>query len=114
MRDMTAYKYADIYLLLSGTDREQTENLFERARELGTEKICAFAVINTLRLFKLDNYYAVAAAKEILKNDPEFIHTVISPKDKKKYIYTEKDIVKRFFAKNRKSLLREAGSIEKA
>ena len=32
--------------------------------------------------------------------------------DKKKYIYTEKDIVKRFFAKNRKSLLREAGSIE--
>ena len=112
MRDMTAYKYADIYLLLSDADREQTERLFERARELGMEKICAFAVINTLRLFKLDNYYAVAAAEELLKNDPEFIHTVISPKDKKKYIYTEKDIVKRFFAKNRKSLLREAGSIE--
>ena len=67
-----------------------------------------------MELFKLDNYYAAAAAEEILKNDPEFIHTVISPKDKKKYIYTEKDIVRRFFAKNRKVLLKEAGSIENA
>lgn len=114
MRDMTAYKYADIYLLLSDADREQTERLFERARELGTEKICAFAVIETSRLFKLDNSYAAAAAEEILKDDPEFIRTVISPNDKKKYIFTEKDIVKRFFAKNRKVLLKEAGSIENA
>ena len=34
--------------------------------------------------------------------------------DKKKYIYTEKDIVRRFFAKNREVLLKEAGSIENA
>ncbi len=111
-RDMTMYKYADIYMLISDSDESEINFLFKRAKELGTEKICAFAIIQMSKLFKFGNSYAVSVAEEILNNDPKFIHTVISPKDGKLLIFTEKDIEKRFFAANRKSLLKEVGRVE--
>lgn len=107
MRDMTMYKYCDIYMLLSDAPKEQIDCLFNRAKELGTEKVCAFAVVQMSRLFYFDNVYAVAVAKEILGRNPMFIHTVFSPKEKKEYVFTQKDIEKRFFADNRRMLLQE-------
>lgn len=106
-RDMTLYKYCDIYALLEEMIEGDVSAIFNRARELGMEKICAFAILQTAELFKVSNYYAIASAKSILKSDMEFLHCVISPKDKKKFIYTEKDIFKRFFATERKKLLKE-------
>lgn len=106
-RDMTLYKYCDIYMLLSDMNMAQTEEIFERAKELELDKICAFTVIQASKLFELQNEKAVDIANSIVKSDMDFIHKVISPKDKKTLVYTEKDIRKRFFADDRKKLLKE-------
>lgn len=107
MRDMTLYKYCDVYILLNNIGKDETYWLFERAMETRMDKICAFTVIQTEALFDFKNEYAITIANNILKSDLEFVHTVISPKDNKRYIFNEKDISKRFFAENRKMLLDE-------
>lgn len=107
MRDMTLYKYCDIYMLLNDATNEQIDFKFNRAKELGMEKTCAFAVLQMSKLFYFDNSYAVSVAEDILSSEPEFIHTIISPKEKKEYVFSEKDISERFFADNRRFLLEE-------
>ena len=107
MRDMTLYKYCDIYLLLNDETKDGFDHLMTRAKELGVEKICAFAVIQMSKLFDFKNTYAVTVAEEILRDDPNFIHTVISPREKKTYVFANKDIANRFFANSRKEFLRE-------
>ena len=106
-RDMTLYKYCDIYMLISEMNSMEIESLFSRAKAIDMEKICAFAIAQTASIFDFKNKYAVLKAKDVLKNEPDFLHTVFSPQDKKVYVYTEKNIEKRFFAENRKLLLTE-------
>jgi len=106
-RDMTLYKYCDIYMLLNDIPEKHIDFLFKRGKELGMEKICAFTVLQMSNLFDFSNSYAVECATTVLDTDPDFLHIIESPKEKKKYIYTEKDISKRFFADNRKTLLQE-------
>lgn len=107
VRDMTLYKYCDIYMLLSDASKENIDFLFSRAKELGMEKVCAFSVLQMSELFDFENVYAVTFAESILSSDPAFIHTVVSPKERKTYIFAERNISKRFFADSRKALLRE-------
>lgn len=113
-RDMTLYKYCDIYMLLNDIDKDKTERLFERARILGMEKICAFSVLQTASLFDFRNEHASVLAGSVLESDPDFLHTVISPRDKKRYIFEEKDILERFFDENRTQLLEEVKQNGKA
>lgn len=113
MRDMTLYKYCDIYMLLNDADKEHTDFLFRRAIELGLGKVCAFAVIQTSELFIFKNLYAVEQALKELKDDFDFIHRIISPKDKKELIFTNRNVVERFFDDNRKLLLEEVNKDEK-
>lgn len=107
MRDMTLYKYCDIYLLLNDAPHEYVDFLFNRAKQLDMEMICAFAVCQMAELFDFHNGYALEVAKAVLSNDSDFIHRVISPKEKKQYLYAEKDLQERLFAISRKSLLQE-------
>lgn len=107
MRDMTLYKYADIYMLLNNEEKEYVDLLFKRAKKVNMDKVCAFAILQTSELFAFENTYAISKSNEALCSDPEFLHTVVSPEDKKKYVYIEKDISSRFFADNRKILLKE-------
>lgn len=106
-RDMTLYKYCDIYMLLLDMSRDEVKRIFARARGFGMEKICAFAILHATALFNMVNGYAINFAKSLLDDTPEFIHTIVSPKDKKLFVYTEKNISKRFFAESRKDLLIE-------
>ena len=106
-RDMTLYKYADIYLLLSSMNEADITRLFARSARMGLDKICAYAIMQTAALFDMKVPHATSAARRVLRDDRDFLHTVISPSDRKTYLYTEKDIVKRFFHPDRKSLLRE-------
>ena len=107
MRDMTLYKYCDIYMLLNDATTEGVNYLFDRAKTLGMEKACAFAILQTSELFNFSNSYAVSVAEEVLKDDPDFIHRVISPKAKRNFIFTERNVSERFFAVDRKMLLKE-------
>ena len=112
MRDMTLYKYCDIYMILNDADKSYVDMLFKRAKKLGMEKICAFAVLHTAELFKFKNLYAVEISNKVLSSDPEFIHRIISPKDKKELIFKQRNIFERFFAHNRKTLLEEVNQNE--
>lgn len=106
-RDMTLYKYADIYALLNGMSEESTEKVFLRARALGLDKECAFAILGTAALFKVNNRYAAIIAAEILRDLPDFLHTVISPSEGKHFVFEEKSILHRFFSDDRATLLQE-------
>lgn len=112
MRDMTLYKYCDIYMLLNDATKEQIDLIFHRATEFGMEKVCSFAVIHMSKLFYFNNTYAVELAEKILDSDRNFIHTVISPRENKEYIFSERDILERFFADDRKILLKEVNYSE--
>ena len=112
-RDMTLYKYCDIYSLLSDASNEYIDEIFKRAKEIDEEKICAFAIIQTSQLFDFENEYALSIAIKILNQDMDFLHTVISPTDNKTYIYVRKNIAERLFTKNRRRLLLEVKQDEK-
>ncbi len=114
MRDMTLYKYCDIYMLLNDADKEYVDFLFDRAVKLGMEKVCAFAVFHTAELFNFRNQYAIEVVTKALGNDLDFIHRIISPKDKKELIFTERNILERFFSDDRKTLLVEVNYSEDA
>jgi hypothetical protein len=108
-RDMSLYKYCDIYLLLSKMSDVNIDDVFERAADMGMEKMCAYAILQADAFFPM-NRYAVSIAESILLSEPLFLHTVYSPSDKKTYIYTQTDVFERFFSKDRTKLLREVES----
>lgn len=106
-RDMTLYKYCDLYMLLEEMPSSEVLAVFTRAKELNMENICSFAILQMAALFELSSQTAIFLAEDCLKEDPDFLHTVVSPRESKKFQYKEKDICKRFFADNRQKLLEE-------
>lgn len=106
-RDMTLYKYADIYMLLDGMSDVDISGLFDRAKELELDRICAFTVLQTLELFGLKFGYAESISESVLCDDPDFLHRVIAPSEKKTYVFKTKDISERFFMNDRVADLEE-------
>ena len=53
MRDMSLYKYCDIYMIIDDAPMEYVDFLFKRATHLGMDKICAFAILQMSRLLML-------------------------------------------------------------
>ena len=113
-RDMTLYKYCDIYMLISEMTDAQIQRVFERATELGMEKICAYTIIETINLFDMDNTFAHEISRDTLEDDPDFCLKVISPIDKKKLMYQTPDATDRFFMDSRADDLREVSEDENA
>ena len=106
-RDMTFYKFCDIYMILHELTEEQIANLIAEAEDKYLMDELAYCIHAVMQFFALNN--------EILKQwkdtyvsreDTDFTY-VIAPTEKKTYSYIEKDIVKRFFAKDRMKLLSE-------
>lgn len=106
-RDMTLYKFCDIYMLLNKFTPTEIKELFTRAKELGTADICSCAIVWTSCLFSIPCNYSQEYANNMLFNNASVLDEVISPSEHKLFIYTEKNIRKRFFAKDRKLLLKE-------
>lgn len=100
-RDMTLYKYCDIYLLLSELSDAGAEALFSRAYALGLEKICAYTILETASLFDLDLPVVMALAKGALAGDPLFCRRVADPAGKRTLLYTTADATDRFFLPRR-------------
>lgn len=105
-RDMTLYKFCDLYFLLYDIDDKKSDEFFRRAEELGLDKICAYAIIATYEMFEIKSEYLLMKSRKVLENDIEFMHRVYSPKEKTSYMYVEDSIFKRFFADDRKAMLR--------
>lgn len=106
-RDMTLYKYCDIYMLLSEMTDAQLQKVFARATELNMEKVCAYAILETIGLFDMNTSPAYNISQDVLKKDPGFRFKVVSPKDKKTLMYQTTDVTERFFVKSRVDDLKE-------
>lgn len=107
-RDMSLYKYSDIYICCKGMSDSDARQLFERAYQLGAEKQCAFAIMQTDELFGAFSEELKAYAARALGDDSNALHRVISPADGKVFEYRTHDITKRLFMKNRVRDLKEA------
>ena len=106
-RDMTLYKYADLYLLLSGMSAAEKEDCFVRSRELGLAGCCGFAVLQTAALFGLTGAELFSAATDALDGNVEMLHRVAAPSEKKIYRYRTEDVAARFFLDDRLADLEE-------
>ena len=111
-RDMTLYKYCDIYMLLSEMTEAEIQKNFARATELGMEKVCEYTVLETMGLFDMDNPFAYGIANVVLEDDPDFCLIVASPKDKKVLKYQTTDVTERFFMEARAEDLKEVNENE--
>ena len=111
-RDMTLYKYCDIYMLLSEMTDAELQRIFARATELDMEKVCAYTVLETMGLFDMDNPFAYGIANVVLEDDPDFCLIVASPKDKKVLKYQTADVIERFFMEARVKDLKEVDENE--
>lgn len=105
-RDMTLYKYCDIYSLLEEMTDCGIAEIFKRAEELGAEKETAFAIIQTTCLFNMKNRRFTEIAEKHL-DDKTFCDRVFSPSEKKTYLYKKTSVSERFFSDDRLSLLTE-------
>ena len=106
-RDMTLYKYCDIYMLLTENSNNQMQQIFQRSLELGLEKVCAYAILETIELFEMDKTWVTQWAIKTLADTPNFHLQVTSPAEKKLFQYQTQPVSKRFFMKSRFSDLKE-------
>ena len=109
-RDMTLYKYVDLYLMLFDMTEEEAVRIPERARALNLETECTFAVSETKALFGDETGTGIKILERLTDVCANSLLTVISPEEKKKYRYTEPDTAARFFATDRTALLEEVGA----
>ena len=106
-RDMTLYKYCDIYMLLAQSSDDQMQRIFQRSLELGLEMVCAYAILETIELFEMDKTQVIQWAITILADKPNFRLQVIAPSEKKMFQYQTPNASKRFFMKSRITDLKE-------
>ena len=106
-RDMTLYKYLDIYMLYADYGPTERKKLFERMEIIGVTDICSAVLIWVDQIFSMG---VCTDRNEIMDNiDPQnnILLKVTDPERKRIYYYTEEDAQKRLFAKNRTKLLKE-------
>lgn len=101
-RDMTFYKYCDIYMIISEMSEDEQQAIITAANEMGLEKEVAYA-LNSIRCF-----FDVVLNKHIdyiIKEHLDTLDDVVSPKENRVYHYIYSNLEKRFFAKDRSKLL---------
>lgn len=103
-RDMTFYKYADLYALLADLPKEERAALAERAAQLGIRTEMIYCLLS------VDAFYGTGYAADLHPTEAEIMALcgVVAPAEKKQYRYSEPDPVVRFFAPDRMKLLQEA------
>ena len=106
-RDMTLYKYCDIYMLLTQSSDDQMKRILERSLDLGLQKICAYAILETIELFEMDKTWVTQWAITVLADEPDFRLQVTAPAEKKMFQYQTQNASKRCFMKSRITDLKE-------
>lgn len=101
-RDMTFYKYCDIYALLHHFTDDQFENLYAYASKNNLETELAYC-LRSLKAF----FSSEIAFEERIPVSADCLDHVFAPAEKKLYRYTVSDPAERFFEKDRIALLRE-------
>ena len=106
-RDMSLYKFCDIYFLLSSYSKEDYEKLLDRAHETSMELPCCYAIYITKELFTVESANLADFITHITPACDDILNLVIDVENKKVYQYKNKNMKERFFCKNRTELLTE-------
>lgn len=106
-RDMTLYKFCDIYFMLNKMTYDEIENMFILANELHMDAICGCVILWTADLFKINDERIIELARKKIKCDEDILNRVVVPSEKKVLFYEEANTIERFFADDRISLLKE-------
>jgi hypothetical protein len=104
-RDMTLYKYCDIYALFCDFTKEEFNQLFKRVQTTQMEKEFLYCLDSIESLF---GFSCNMLFEELYLHTDFDLAEVIAPTEKKLYRYIEQDVKKRFFTKDRMSLLEGA------
>ena len=103
-RDMTLYKYLDIYALLKDLVPEEEEKLILLADKYKMNLELCYCIKSVFALFPIRSK---TLEEYLAEHDNEELDLVVAPKEKKVYRYAESDPKKRFFDPNREALLVE-------
>lgn len=106
-RDLTLYKFCDLYALLAEYKNDDFLMLVNRINELKMNDICYFALYMTRELFDLRREGLDSCIRNLKIKEEKVLNSVIAPSEKKVYHYKDKDIRGRFFADDRTLLLKE-------
>lgn len=107
-RDISLYKYCDIYLYLNKFMNDTyTDKLIRRIEEVGLIKECYYTLYYTKELFGMSNSLLDKVLDKIRPEETDFMHQIIDPQNRKTYSFDMKysDWV---FCSNRRELLNEA------
>ena len=105
-RDMTLYKFCDIYALLSEYEKYDFTKLKERIDSLTLKGVCYYAIYAAQRIFKMEQTDLNEFLMEIAPESMDVLYDVINPEEKKMYKY-EMELEERLFKKDRAILLKE-------
>lgn len=106
-RDMTLYKFCDIYTMLHENEGWNADVLFDRAKKLGLADVCACVILWTDALLGIKHESLVKAAKCQLQERESLLHRIYDPQKGAIYEYTERDLSRRFFQSDRFAIKRE-------
>ncbi len=106
-RDMTLYKFCDIYALLNGFGGQDFEILGSRALETDTADACFYALYMTKALFDIRQKDLETFLHGFAAGQENLLQLVARPAEKKTYRYLVSDPKQRFFTENRLRLLEE-------
>ncbi len=111
-RDMTLYKFCDIYTMVSKMSPIDANRFFIFAKKLDMEDLCSCVIVWTSELFDIKNEYIIKYAQHNLLDNKQILNTVFSPKDNKIYKYKESRVIERFFNDDRVNLLEVVSDAE--
>lgn len=106
-RDLSLYKFLDIYLLIDEYHKPAFNRLARRMKEVDCVNECVYALTYTKALFGIENEALDGFLAANTPDIPDLLHRVDYPAKKTVLYYTEKDLINRFFSVDRKALLKE-------
>ena len=87
-RDLSLYKFVDIYLLLNRWDDcEFYAELSSRICKYGLNRECYYALMRTKELFKIENAGLDKVLTNICPESTDYLNEIIQPEQNKKYRY---------------------------
>lgn len=106
-RDLSLYKFSDLYLLLAdGLDAETAEQIARRAAEHGLQKECTYALRYTKELYGMENPKLDYLLETIVPTDLSFMKRILRPADNRVFQY-DMPFIDWMFCHQRKEMLYE-------
>lgn len=110
-RDLSIYKFADIYLLLNQwTDSEFYTDLTARIKKHGLNRECYYALLRTKEVFSIENLMLNKLLSDIRPDNTDYLTEIIRPDKNIKYRYDE-DFTDWLFTSGRKEHLHEVTNV---